>query len=673
MGSALSIGSETTEPHVRPAGRAPVADLSEEQRRRMHDSIADAHASVARPAQLVLPWEEPSLSWVFGESDPLDFPSVTPVWGYVEPEEVVDRRREATVAVESKPTVFESAVAFGSVRTCHLKDSDQLSILAQKFEALVSINYSAFDMGIQICDSPYAERVQTISEILGGKSPATLSRRLSQMTRYVKWATECAKRDPFPVSAELIKNYIRHLRNLESGHTAYKGFMEVLKFMKHVIGLDCDLTAFDSAWVSGIIRAAQQSRPLRKQSLTLNVKTLVFLESYLCDGSKALVDRYACGVFLFAVYARARFGDLRKISKVFVDTALGVGETSLGFIEAHSESHKMRATGNRLGAHLPLIAPIKGLGQRAWGQDFLVVSQLAGLDLRDWIAGRPFLPAPTQIGDWSDRAVTSSEVQKWICGILTNCPDFNPTGFTPHGCKATTLLMLSRYGASPDDRLILGHHQVNRGALEVYARDLQSAPLRVLEQMFSDIRSGRFSPDVTRSGMFTPTLPPTTLCVPAVGDVSPAPTTPFDDTQDFANVPDEGSEVRSFLETLPASDGLPRDSVSDSSDSDFDTEESDTEEVIKELATTQRPPGHWHPGCTLYQHRKSKLIHALSLFGHRRAFVCGRSLSKEYIPYDSSFFVDAMKCQQCDKGHAPTDATEKAEAIGAAVKRARKQ
>eukprot|EP00435_Cladocopium_sp_Y103_P057462 s1511_g19.t1 len=136
--------------------------------------------------------------------------------------------------------------------------------------------------------------------------------------------------------------------------------MEVMKFMKHVVGLDCDLAAFESAWVSGIIRAAQQSRPLRKQSTTLSVKTLLFMEEYLCDKSKALVDRYACGVFLFAIYARARFGDLRKISKIWVDSAPTSSECSLGFIEAHSESHKMRATGNRLGAHLPLIAPIKG-------------------------------------------------------------------------------------------------------------------------------------------------------------------------------------------------------------------------------------------------------------------------------------------------------------------------
>eukprot|EP00435_Cladocopium_sp_Y103_P011314 s1805_g2.t4 len=684
MGESLSVESRDLVTESEPAGnsslvdgRAPVANMTDIQRRQMHDAISDAHALAARPSQIVLPWEEPSMSWIFGDGDQSVIPDVAPVWGYIEPEVESEQHREVAVAVESRPTVFESAISFGSFRTCHLSDSDQLSILSQKFEALVSINYAAFDLGVQIFDSPYAVRVQTVSEVLGGKSPATLSRRLSQITRYVKWASEEAKREPFPVSAELIKNYIRHLRNQNSGHTAFKGFMEVLKFMKHVVGLDCDMSAFDSAWVSGIIRAAQQSRPLRKQSTTLNVKTLMYLESYLSDSTKAVVDRYACGVFLFAVYARARFGDLRKISKVLIDVAPDTNEGSLGFLEAHSASHKMRATGNRLGAHLPLIAPIKGVGQRAWGHDFIAVSQLTGLDLREWVSGRPFLPAPSPIGNWTDRAVTSSEVQKWMHGVLAACTDFSSVGFTPHGCKATTLLMLSRYGASPDDRLILGHHQINRGALEVYARDLQSAPLRVLEQMFADIRSGRFAPDVTRSGMFTPDMNPPTLSMPVGIDVSPAPTTPLDDTFDNASLPsmgpssDRGQVSNSAAQ--PVTGTLTEDIESESSGSGFDTDESDTEEIIKDLATTERPPGHWHPGCTLYQHRCSKLVHALSLFGHRQAFVCGRSLSKEYILFETKFFVDAMKCQQCDKGQTPTEASENASALGAVVKRARKQ
>lgn len=192
-----------------------------------------------------------------------------------------------------------------------------------------------------------------------------------------------------------------------------------MKFMHHVVGLDCDLTAFNSAWVCGIIRSSQQSRPLRRQSSTLNVKSLLFLEMFLADQKRALVDRFAAGVFLFAVYARARFGDLRRISRAIIDEVQENADGSLGFIELHSDSHKMRATGNRLGAHLPLIAPIKGIGARAWGRDFVDVAKQTGIDFKVWKHGSPLLPRA--IGDWSGRAVTTSEVDKWLKGMMSQC------------------------------------------------------------------------------------------------------------------------------------------------------------------------------------------------------------------------------------------------------------
>ena len=657
-------------------------EISPEFRQRMHDTINDAHAISARPSEFVMPWEMPSMSWVFGDGDPFAIPDVTPVLGYVEPQpEPESSRPGPVIALVDKPTVFESAISFNSFRTCHLCEGDQLSMLAQKWEALISINYSAFNLGVGILDADFAERVEIVSEVLGGKSPATLSRRLSQAAKFARWATSDAKREPFPVTAELIKNCIGHLRNEGSGHTAFKGFVEVLKFMKHVVRLDCDLAAFDTAWVGGVIRAAQQARPLRRQSTTLNVKTLQFMESYLCDERHAMVDRYAVGVFLFAVYSRSRFGDLRKIAKIIFDAASDDTGESLGYIEMHSASHKMRATGNRLGAHLPLIAPIKGLSDIAWGREFAKVSKVAGLDICAWSDGNPLLPAPTQLGDWTDRSVTSSEVCKWIHGVLRSCQDFNPEGFTPHGCKATTLIMLSRYGATSDDRLVLGHHQLNRGALEVYARDLQSSPLRTLEQMFADIRKGRFSPDVTRSGMFTPVPVQTTVDAstpdwtrgPVRRSVSPTPTSPLDapgeeptpaqielSLQDPGD-PDEKQQALMLEGT-----------VSDDSESDFCSDESDAEEIIKSMATSQKPTKHWHPGCSLYQHKRSKLVHALGTFGNRTAFVCGRPLSKEYKAFQADFFVDALKCQQCDKGQVQSQESERAAVTGAAVKRARR-
>ena len=172
----------------------------------------------------------------------------------------------------------------------------------------------------------------------------------------------------------------------------------------------------------------------------------------------------------------------------------------MGFLEMHSASHKLRAAGNRVGSHLPLIAPIKGLGQGAWGKTFAKIAKMVGKDFSLWKSRDALLPAPTMVGDWVDRSTTTQEIAKWMRDVLKGCEDFCFEGFTPHGCKATTLSMLSKYGASPGVRMLLGHHQTSHGSMEVYSRDSQAAPLRVLEGMFEAIRSGRFAPDATRSG-----------------------------------------------------------------------------------------------------------------------------------------------------------------------------
>ena len=81
------------------------------------------------------------------------------------------------------------------------------------------------------------------------------------------------------------------------------------------------------------------------------------------------MDRYAVGVMLFAVFSRARIGDLAPVQKVIVDVCM-VDVEHEGFIEVVSQSHKMRMASTALGLHLPLIAPGRGVGTRSWGLDF---------------------------------------------------------------------------------------------------------------------------------------------------------------------------------------------------------------------------------------------------------------------------------------------------------------
>ena len=109
----------------------------------------------------------------------------------------------------------------------------------------------------------------------------------------------------------------------------------------------------------------------------------------------------------------------------------------------------------------------------------------------------------------SDRPLTTSEAIRWIRGIILRSGLPDVSSVTAHSAKATMLSMLSKVGAPPEHRLILGHHSLKSyGSLEVYARDVQSAPLRTLCRMLQDIRKGLFCPDATASGLVFDDLSP---------------------------------------------------------------------------------------------------------------------------------------------------------------------
>eukprot|EP00435_Cladocopium_sp_Y103_P030499 s4056_g7.t1 len=451
MGSELSsghsLGADASDPFLEASRQDVVSQsgtLSDVERDNMHRAILEAQVTCSMPPSITMPWEMPGLAMVFGETELPVVPQVPLVVGYVEPAPVDAGHSEPAVVLSTKATAFEHAISFESRRTSFLDESEQMQLLIQKWEAVVSIDYSSFDLGVSMYDLTYEDRLQTIREVLGGKSLGTIKQRLAQISKYVKWATNDAKRQPFPATAELIKNYVRHLRNDSASHSRYTSFVEVMKFAKHVMGLDCDTSAFETAWVAGIMRGAAQARPLRKQSTVLSVAALKHLEGILSDESVALVDRYAAGVFLFAVFARARFGDLRKISSITLDEAEHADGDHLGYLEMSSASHKMRATGNRLGSHLPLVAPLKGVGESSWAKMFISISEKVGLDFKSWTSMCLLPAAPNQMGDWTSRPTTSGEIGKWIKQLLIGC-GFDTEGFAPHACKATTLAIWGRW------------------------------------------------------------------------------------------------------------------------------------------------------------------------------------------------------------------------------------
>ena len=71
-----------------------------------------------------------------------------------------------------------------------------------------------------------------------------------------------------------------------------------------------------------------------------------------------------------------------------------------------------------------------------------------------------------------------------------------------HSCKCTCVSYATKFGASPPEILVLGHHTSDFKMGVTYGRDAVSPSLLLLQRVFSSIRAGEFKPDETRSGRF---------------------------------------------------------------------------------------------------------------------------------------------------------------------------
>ena len=269
--------------------------------------------------------------------------------------------------------------------------------------------------------------------------------------------------------------------------SSISSFLETCRFLHHVLGVDMRDNAVSNPVVQGRLRAARLTRPPRRQARPLSVAEVSFLESFVCDVTRTLQDRYCAGAFLFAVHSRARLGDLQAI-KCFVSDLTDDGG---GFLECVSLSHKSRGYGNALGLEMSLVALAKGVSNVSWARVWLDVAKQSQCLLEGAPEGSPLLQQPLVSGQWSGIPIKNCSFAKWVTSILALRG--MGEGITGHSAKRTALSWASKAGVSEGDRAILGHHSGASKSVASYSRDLQAGPLRRLAEVYGDIRSGRFN------------------------------------------------------------------------------------------------------------------------------------------------------------------------------------
>ena len=401
-------------------------------------------------------------------------------------------------------------------------------------------------------------------------------------------------------------------------YSTLSSFLEAVNFAIHVLGLplrrpDAPVV---SAFTKGVLDKAATKRPSRKQARPLKVSEVIALEEALSNDNLDLYDRYAAGAFLFAIYARCRWSDLRSIH----DCELDIDNTQdklVGFISFSTFSHKTAAQVAKHGLTMPLIAPIWGLRSPPWAMTWKKVAEGVLLDFSNFEKGA-VLPAPDKTGKWSRRSVTTDEATKWLHELLRPLGS-DITEVSSHSLKATTLSWLAKAGSDPHHRTILGHHSSGKGSLEVYARDMLSAPLRTLEEVLRQIRIGALHPDLTRSGH---------IQAPSQPDCKDMPFQPA------GAEPEQGEEDSS--------------SSSSTSSSSSSTEADQEQEW---LALGDSDPAIQHSAWgnfNMFQHEVSKIVH-VEADSESCTFRCGMKATPEHVLVLSTAFLESRKCKRCKR------------------------
>ena len=458
--------------------------LEESERARLHAAIGEAAMiSGEHGSGLKLPWESGGFALIFGAQKTVDFEVPEVPFPVVAPGASQDTAEKLTHPAKRQKLEpcgaenFRRVINFKQAFDDETLDQNKWARALEKWYTILGENWASSLIGFKISKLPAEEGVKRIRELFGKKSVATVDRRANSLLGYISWGHKAHPGvDIFPLCTWMLDEHLEWLQHNKTKISAMHSFRESINFCHFVVGVEVSATCKSlwSPWAKGLLGMRDLERSERKQSAVLTVGQVAFLELLLDDDSVELMDRYAAGVMLFAVYSRSRCSDLKVVEGFILDTA-NVGGNQIGFIECKTRSHKSSRQVAQQGLAMPLIAPIMGVRNVSWGLKFIEVAKAVGLGLEGRAKG-PLLPAPTEAGEWSKRAVTSGEMSRWLQVLLKD--EGNSAEVSSHSLKSTSLSWCSKFGMSRHPRLQLGHHSTGDGTLNTYGRDFLAPALR---------------------------------------------------------------------------------------------------------------------------------------------------------------------------------------------------
>ena len=600
-------------------------ELNDADKALLDSMVHQAMLSASLDDGLSLPWETGVMASIFSDAPLAPMPQLPKVAHTLDHTETDPNSplgqvgsRAKKPRIEAPATrLYERAISFKNTLTDPELDQMKWNRALEKLYAVMVSGPNSRQEGINFAEGDMERNLHQIRLLCGARSPNTISKRANSLLQFCTWHKGYYYRKyPIPFEQGAVADFVWERHQDGASYSNLVSFVEAVNFGTYVLGLPVmnpDVPVV-SAFVKGVLDKQALTRPKRRQARPLTVTEVVVLESMVKDAAADEYDSYAAGAFLFALFGRCRWSDLRHVSQFLLDVNQVDGKT-IGYIEFSTFSHKTASQVARHGLPLPLVAPLWGLTHPCWALEWNKLAKTIGIVFDETFKG-PILPAPDKAGVWSRRSVSASEATKWLCELLKQHGS-SLEEVSSHSLKCTVLSWLAKAGTEPHHRSVLGHHSTQKGSLETYSRDMLAAPLRALEDVLRRIRVGALHPDLTRSGHIRePTMP------------------------DCADKADEQSEAANSSSQDESS------TSSSSSDSDSDSE------LAHQLEAVGGGDPHvqraaWGFG-TMYQHVLSKIVH-LQQDGDAKTFMCGLHATKDHVRVESTQFLESRKCKRCTR------------------------
>ena len=461
------------------------------------------------------------------------------------------------------------------------------------------------------CDT-FKQRAQILVDIFFNKAPATIMKRRRSLSRVTNYFVDRGMK--FPCNEDQFYGFLNVERNNGAPPSRLKGIFESVVFARHVLGVEQFMVLIESRRCLGA--CGNKDFHIVAQATPLTVKQLTILHKVLDEDPEPWNQMYA-GMALFCTYARSRWSDAQHTEELVFDEG---PDGTVAFVEASVAVHKTARAMNLRHQFLPLVAPSVGVVVGNWAEKWRGVRDRLNLMMEI----HPLMPAPDENSKPTARPLGTEEASNWLKYLLGRHEKLNGK-YTSHSYKATCLSYLAKRGINHQDRLVLGHHVSGVRMALTYSRDAASRPIRVLERMLAEIRSGAFEPDASRSGRLLKRkrdeVVAGSVVVPSADTVSKL----------DADVegPDGGSGDESDHQSHVTTDS---------------STDSEPETTVKPVRVERKilPP----PGTELWVHTKLRTRH-LTFQGYIKTFVCGRSvgpLHERTVPVSE---FDAPICRQC--------------------------